>query len=96
MLKIQPRIYFKKYMKKRIYRYVRYYLEIPRRIAEPSLGIHLEARRFAEYIIFGPAGRSDFLSTIESLTRENDRSLPRSKHVHLNYPSNSSHHRGKA
>jgi len=34
VLKIQPRTYFKKYMKKSTYRYVRYYLEIPKRIAE--------------------------------------------------------------
>jgi hypothetical protein len=38
-LKIYPRVYSKKYMRKRVYHYVRYYLEIPKRIAEPSLGI---------------------------------------------------------
>ena len=40
-LRIQPRIYSKKYMRKRVYRYVRYYLEIAPRIAEPSLGVEL-------------------------------------------------------
>jgi len=49
-LKIHPRVYVKKYMRKRVYRYVRYYLEIPRRIAMPSLGIQLQARRVAEHI----------------------------------------------
>jgi len=38
-LKIHPRVYSKKYMRKRIYRYVRYYLEIPRvRLPEKSAG----------------------------------------------------------
>ena len=75
-------------MKKRIYRYVRYYLEIPKRVAEPSLGIYLEARRFAEYIIIGPAGRSDFVSTVENLARQNRRFSPVGKHVPVNDPSN--------
>jgi hypothetical protein len=82
-------------MKKRIYRYVRYYLEIPRRIAEPSLGIRLEARRFAEYIIIGPAGRSDFVSTVENLARQNRRFPPGDKHVCLNNPSNTADNREK-
>lgn len=95
MLKIQPRTYFKKYMKKRIYTYVRYYLELPKRIAEPSLGIRLEARRIADYIIIGPAGRSDFVSTVENLTRQNRRFPAGDKHVCLNNPSNTAANREK-
>jgi hypothetical protein len=59
-------------MRKRTYSYVRYYLEIPKRIAEPSLGIELEARRLGELIIIGPAGHSSFFSLIEKATRQND------------------------
>jgi hypothetical protein len=69
-LRIRPRIYFKKYMRKRVYRYVRYYLEIPPRIAEPSLGIELEARRLVECIVIAPAGRSDSFRTSRSLSVE--------------------------
>jgi len=83
-------------MKKRIYRYVRYYLEIPKRIAEPSLGLCLEARRFAEYMIIGPAGRSDIVSTVENLTRQNRRFSPVCKHVPVNDPSNTADNQEKA
>ena len=71
-MKIHPRVYSKKYMRKRVYHYVRYYLEIPKRIAEPSLGIQLEIRRLGEHIIIGPAGHSSFFSLIEKATRQND------------------------
>ena len=43
-LRIHPRTYSKKYMRKRVYRYTRYYVEIPKRIAESSLGVEPEAR----------------------------------------------------
>jgi hypothetical protein len=59
-------------MRKRVYHYLRYYLEIPKQIAEPSLGVELEARRLGEHIIFGPAGHSDFFSLIEKATRQNN------------------------
>ncbi len=71
-LKIQPRVYSKKYMRKRVYQYVRYYLEIPKWVAEPSLGIQLEARRLGEHIIIGPAGHSSFFSLIEKAVRQDD------------------------
>jgi hypothetical protein len=51
---------------------MRYYLEIPKRIAEPSLGIQLEARRLGEHIIIGPAGHSKLFSLIEKAARRND------------------------
>jgi hypothetical protein len=58
-------------MRKRVYHYVRYYLEIPKGIAEPSLGIELEARRLGEHIIFAPAGHSSSFSLIERAARQN-------------------------
>ena len=94
-LKIQPRVYFKKYMRKRVYRYVRYYLEIPKRIAEPSLGIQLEARRLAECIVIAPAGRSDFFSTVEKLVRQNGRTREQTCHNRLNSPLHRRLHDGK-
>jgi len=87
-LRIQPRIYSKKYVRKRVYRYVRYYLEIPERIAEASLGIELEARRIAECIVIAPAGRSDFFSTVEKLARQNGRTRAEPCHTRVNSPSN--------
>jgi len=95
-LKIYARVYFKKYMRKHVYRYLRYYLQLPRRIALPSLGIELEARRFLEYIIIGPAGRSDFLSTIRKLARQNGWSSPEAFHVHVGSSSNITEHDEKA
>jgi hypothetical protein len=59
-------------MRKRVYYYVRYYLEIPKMIAEPSLGIQLEARRVGEHIIIGPAGHSNLFSLIEKAAQQND------------------------
>jgi hypothetical protein len=92
-LKIQPRVYFKKYMRKRVYRYVRYYLEIPRRIAEPSLGVSLEARRFSDYIVIGPTGRLDSFSTVEKLARQN--SVGHEGHCHAHVRNGSyRNHRG--
>jgi hypothetical protein len=52
-------------MRKRVYRDVRHYLEIPKEIARASLGIHLEARRFADHIVISRAGRSDFFLHVE-------------------------------
>jgi len=75
-------------MRKRVYRYTRYYLEIPPRIAEPSLGIELEARRIAECIVIAPAGRSDFFSTVEKLARQNSRNRAERCHTRVNGPSN--------
>jgi hypothetical protein len=75
-------------MRKRVYRYVRYYLEIPKHVAEPSLGIQLEARRFAEIIIIAPAGRSDLFSTVERVARQNDRNWAQTLHDRLNSASN--------
>jgi len=88
-MKIYARVYFKKYMRKHVYKYLRYYLQIPTRIALPSLGIELEARRFLEYIIIGPAGRSDFLSTIRKLARHNNLAVAEHFHVRVDSSSNS-------
>jgi len=60
-------------MRKSVYHYVRYYLEIPKQIAEPSLGVELEAHRLGEHIMFGPAGHSDFFSLIEKAVREDNK-----------------------
>jgi len=87
-LRIHPRIYSKKYMRKRVYRYVRYYLEIPKRIAESSLGIQLEARRLPECIVIAPAERSDFFSTLEEHARQNSRTRAERCHTRVNSPSN--------
>jgi hypothetical protein len=94
-LKIHPRVYSKKYMRKRVYQYVRYYLEIPKRIAEPSLGIQLEARRLGEHIIIGPAGHSSFFSLIEKAVRQDDQNRGNCCHVCVDSRSNSGHFRGK-
>jgi hypothetical protein len=82
-------------MRKRVYRYVRYYLEIPRRIAEPSLGIQLEARRLGEQIIIGPVGHSDFFSAIEKVARQDDQKCAGYRHVCVDSRSNSGHLRQK-
>ena len=82
-------------MRKRVYRYVRYYLEIPRRIAEPSLGIQLEARRLGEHIIIGPAGHSDFFSSVEKVARQDDQKCADHRHVCVGSRSNSGHLREK-
>jgi len=81
-------------MRKRVYHYVRYYLEIPKRVAEPSLGVQLQARRLAECIIIAPAGRSDLFSTIEKLARQNGRKGADGLHVRLHSPSNRRRHNG--
>ena len=94
-LKIQPRVYSKKYMRKRVYQYVRYYLEIPKRIAEPSLGIQLEARRLGEHIIIGPAGHSNSFSLIEKAVRQDDQKCADHRHVCVDSRSNSGHLRQK-
>ena len=78
-------------MRKRVYQYVRYYLEIPKRIAEPSLGIQLEARRLGEHIIIGPAGHSDFFSLIEKAARQDDQKCADHRHVCVASHSNSGH-----
>jgi len=67
---------------------VRYYLEIPKRIAEPSLGIELEARRLGEHIIIGPAGHTDFFSLIEKAARQKDRDRRDSSHLDAGNRSN--------
>jgi len=82
-------------MRKRLYGYVRYYLEIPKRIAQPSLGIELQARRLADHIIIGPAGRSDFFSTIEKAARQNGWIRADAFHVRSNNPSNRSRNKRK-
>ena len=95
-LRIQLQIYSKKYMRKRVYRYVRYYLEIPPRIAEPSLGVELEARRMAECIVIAPVRRSDFFSAVEKLARQNSRNRAERCHTRVNSPSNGRPHDRKA
>jgi hypothetical protein len=82
-------------MRKRVYQYVRYYLEIPKRIAEPSLGIQLEARRLGEHIIIGPVGHSDIFSSIEKVARQNDQKYTDCGHVCVGSRSNSGHLREK-
>jgi len=57
-------------MRKRVYRYVRYYLEIQKRIAEPSLGVQLQARRIAKVInvgleIFNDALRAQGVNSVQ-------------------------------
>jgi hypothetical protein len=82
-------------MRKRVYQYVRYYLEIPKRIAEPSLGIQLEARRLGEHIIIGPAGHSNSFSLIEKTVRQDDQNRGNCCHVRVDSRSNSGHLREK-
>jgi hypothetical protein len=82
-------------MRKRVYQYVRYYLEIPKRIAEPSLGIQLEARRLGEHIIIGPAGHSNSFSLIEKAVRQDDQNRGNCCHVCVDSRSNSEHLREK-
>lgn len=82
-------------MRKRVYQYVRYYLEIPKRIAEPSLGIQLEARRLGEHIIIGPAGHSDFFSSVEKVARQDDQNRGNRCHVCVGSRSNSGRPRQK-
>jgi len=82
-------------MRKGTYRYVRYYLEIPKRIAEPSLGIELEARRLGEHIIIGPEGHSDFFSLIEKASRQDDQKCTGRSHACVGSHSNSEESRRK-
>jgi hypothetical protein len=78
-------------MRKRVYHYMRYYLEIPKRIAEPSLGIQLEARRLGEHIIIGPAGQSNLFSLIEKAARQNDEKRGNGCHLCVGSRSNTGH-----
>ena len=82
-------------MRKRVYQYVRYYLEIPKQIAESSLGIQLEARRLGELIIIGPAGHSDLFSFVEKAARQDDRKCAEGYHVCVGGHSNSGRLREK-
>jgi hypothetical protein len=78
-------------MRKRVYHYMRYYLEIPKNIAEPSLGIQLEARRVGEHIVIGPAGHSDLFSLIEKVARQSDQKSAVYRHVCMGSRSNTGH-----
>jgi hypothetical protein len=78
-------------MRKRVYQYVRYYLEIPKRIAEPSLGMPLEARRLGEHIIIGPKGHSNLFSLIEKAARQGDQKYAGCHHVRVGSRSNNGH-----
>jgi hypothetical protein len=70
---------------------MRYYLEIPKRVAEPSLGIELEARRLGEHIIIGPAGHSDFFSLVEKAARQNHERRGDRCHLCVDSHSNTGH-----
>jgi len=74
-------------MRKRVYRYVRYYLELPKHIAEPSLGIQLEARRLGDYIIISPP-HGELFSTSEKIKRQNPLASKEAGRVHVGNPSN--------
>jgi hypothetical protein len=75
---------------------MRYYLQIPKQIAEPSLGIELEARRLGEHIIIGPAGHSDFFSLIEKAARQNGEKRGNCCHLCAGSRSNTRHFGKKA